>query len=218
MLKAMMKPVKFFDLNMGQMPTTLPLLPLSDMVLMPDGKFSIRLTDFRQISMIFWAMANGRMVATVQQKSDKKIYNKGCAARICGFNENEDDSLMVYLIGVCRFDVLQEEVCDSYPVVRVDYTHFASDMTPAEEIERQPLLYALDIYLKTKHIDIKVELLEELPIRRLVATIASILPFEATEKQALLECGDIYRCVQTLMTILKMSVAIDDGEKGGRRC
>ncbi|MBP5533983.1 MAG: LON peptidase substrate-binding domain-containing protein [Alphaproteobacteria bacterium] len=214
----MIKPVNFFDLNMGQMPTMLPLLPLADMVLMPDGKFSIRLTDFRQISMIFWALAHGRMLATIQRKSDKKLYGKGCAARICGFTENEDDSLMVYLIGVCRFNVLKEDVCDSYPVVHVDYTSFASDMTPAENIEKQPLLYALDIYLKTKCIDIKVELLEKLPIRRLVATITSILPFDSTEKQALLECGDIHQCVRTLMTILKMNTAIDDTEKKGRKC
>ena len=218
MLNTMIKPVNFFDLNMGQMPTTLPLLPLADMVLLPDGKFSIRLTDFRQISMIFWALAHGRMVATIQQKSDKKIYTKGCAARICGFTENEDDSLMVYLIGVCRFDVVKEDVCDSYPVVLVDYTRFASDMTPAENIEKQPLLYALDIYLKTKRIDMKVELLENLPIRRLVATITSILPFDSTEKQALLECGDIHQCVKTLQTILKMNTAVDDGEKRGRKC
>ena len=200
------------------MPTTLPLLPLADMVLLPDGKFSIRLTDFRQISMIFWALAHGRMVATIQRKSDKKIYDKGCAARICGFNENEDDSLMVYLIGVCRFDVVKEDVCDSYPVVQVNYARFASDMIPADEIEKQPLLYALDIYLKTKRIDINVQLLETLPIRRLVATIASILPFDATEKQALLECGDVYQCVQTLQTILKMNVVIDDTGKRGRKC
>ncbi|MBO5997534.1 MAG: LON peptidase substrate-binding domain-containing protein, partial [Alphaproteobacteria bacterium] len=214
----MIKPVNFFDINMGQMPTTLPLLPLADMVLMPDGKFSIRLTDFRQISMIFWALAHGRMVATIQRKSDKKVYSKGCAARICGFNENEDDSLMVYLMGVCRFDVVREDVCDSYPVVVVNYAPFASDMTPAPEIEKRSLLYALDIYLKTKHIDIKVDLLENLPVRRLVATIASILPFEAPEKQALLECGDLQQCVKTLQTILRMNTAIDDEEKRGRKC
>ena len=69
----MIKPVHFFDLNMGQMPTTLPLLPLADMVLMPDGKFSIRLTDFKQIGMVFWALAHGRMVATIQRKGDKRL-------------------------------------------------------------------------------------------------------------------------------------------------
>jgi Lon protease-like protein len=77
-----MKAVKLFDLNMGQMPDALPLLPLVEMVLMPEGKFSIRLTDYKQISMIYWTLANGRMVAVVQQKGDKTLYSKGCAARI----------------------------------------------------------------------------------------------------------------------------------------
>ena len=92
-----MKSVRLFDLNMGQMPDTLPLLPLMEMVLMPEGKFSIRLTDYKQIAMIYWALANGRMVAIVQQKTDKTLYLKGCAARICGFSENDDDSLMVHV-------------------------------------------------------------------------------------------------------------------------
>ena len=213
-----MKPVKLFDLNMGQLPNVLPLLPLAEMVLMPEGKFSIRLTDYRQIAMIFWALANGRMVAVVQQKSDKVIYEKGCAARICGFSENEDDTLMVYLTGVCRFRVLQEEKKDNFTLLNVDYSAFASDMTPADEHNKQDLLYALNIYLKTKRIDIDIALLQDLPIRRLVATLTSILPFDAGEKQALLECGNIQNCTQTLMTILKMDTVIVDNEKRGTKC
>ena len=69
-----MKPVKQFDLNMGKMPDVLPLLPLSEMVLMPEGKFSIRLTDYRQLAMIFYALEHGRMVAVIQQKTDKRKY------------------------------------------------------------------------------------------------------------------------------------------------
>ena len=98
-----MKPVKLFDLNMGQMPNSLPLLSLTEMVLMPEGKFSIRLTDYRQIAMIFWALANGRMLAVVQQKADKSIYSKGCAARICGFSENDDDRITSKLHGKMDF-------------------------------------------------------------------------------------------------------------------
>ena len=213
-----MKPVKLFDLNMGQMPDTLPLLPLMEMVLMPEGKFSIRLTDYKQIAMIYWALANGRMVAIVQQKTDKTLYLKGCAARICGFSENDDDSLMVYLTGVCRFNVIQETQLDNFKVLKVDYNSFAFDMKPADEHSKQDLLYALNIYLKTKHIDIDVALLENLSMRKLIATLASILPFEAGEKQALLECGDVHNCIQTLKTILKMDTLIGNDEKRGLKC
>jgi len=214
-----MKPVKLFDLNMGQMPSDLPLLPLSEMVLMPEGKFSIRLTDYRQIAMIFWALAHGRMLAVVQQKSNNQIYLKGCAARISGFTENEDDSLMLYLTGVCRFNVIEETNIEGFPVLKVDYKPFSFDMTPAPECDKQNLLYALDIYLKTKHVDIDIILLKDLPIRRLIATITSILPFEAREKQALLECGDVHSCIKTLQTILKMDTAIHlDDDKRGRKC
>jgi len=213
-----MKPVKLFDLNMGQMPNTLPLLPLMEMVLMPEGKFSIRLTDYRQIAMIYWALANGRMVAVVQQQSDKSIYSKGCAARICGFSENDDDSLMVYLTGVCRFQVKEENQADGFKILTVDYTPYSFDMTPADEHDKQDLLYALNIYLKTKRIDIDVGLLKNLSIRKLIATLASILPFEAGEKQALLECGDVKNCIHTLKTILKMDTVITDNEKRGLKC
>ena len=213
-----MKPVKLFDLNMGKMPNTLPLMPLMEMVLMPEGKFSIRLTDYRQIAMVYWALANGRMLAVVQQKSDKSLYSKGCAARICGFSENDDDSLMLYLMGVCRFNIVEEKQLDGFKVLEVDYKPFAFDMTPADEHNKQDLLYALNIYLKTKRIDIDVALLENLPIRKLIATLSSILPFEAGEKQALLECGDISNCIQTMKTILKMDTIILEDEKRGLKC
>ena len=91
-------------------------------------------------------------------------------------------------------------------------------MIPADEQDKQELLYALNIYLKTKRIDIDIAILENLSIRKLIATLTSILPFEASEKQALLECGDLSKCIQTLKTILKMDVIVSDKEKRGLKC
>jgi Lon protease-like protein len=107
---------------------------------------------------------------------------------------------------------------DNFKILQVDYSPFSFDMKPADEHNKQELLYALNIYLKTKHIDIDVALLENLSMRKLIATLASILPFEAGEKQALLECGDVSDCIQTLKTILKMDTVIGNDEKRGLKC
>ena len=125
---------------------------------------------------------------------------------------------MVYLTGVCRFNIIQEMQMDNFKVLKVDYNAFSFDMKPVDEHNKQDLLYALNIYLKTRHIDIDVGLLENLSMRKLIATLASILPFDASEKQALLECGDVSNCIQTLKTILKMDTIIRNDGKRGLKC
>ena len=92
-----MTTISLFDLSMGTLPTELPVLALPESFLMPEGKLSIRMTDVKQIGLVFFALAHGRVFA-VLPKNNQAIGEIGCVARICGFNENDDGSLMVSLV------------------------------------------------------------------------------------------------------------------------
>lgn len=210
--------VKFFDLNMGQLPTVVPLLVLPEIVLMPEGKFSIRLTDIKQISMILWTLAHGRFVAILQKDKYGQFYQIGSAARVSGFMENDDDSLTLYLTGVCRFCQKALVKSGDYDMVQVDYKPFAFDFLPENTIDTKPLLDELALYLKKKRIDADMRLFEKFSTRRLIATLVSILPFALEEKQALLESGDAAKSVQTLLAILKMEAVDPFISRRGRKC
>ncbi len=213
-----MKPVQFFDLNMGELPTQLPLLALAEMVMMPEGKFSMRLTDIKQISKVFWALSHGRMLGVVQKKNASDLYKTGCAARICGFNENEDDSLTLSLMGVCRFTFKDAFKKESYDMLDVNYAPFASDFSTAQMPQRNELLSLLDSYLKNNHIDVDVDLFDKMEPRRLIATLVSVLPLEGTEKQAIVETVLFEETVRTFLMILRMALLGNLSDKERQKC
>lgn len=211
-----MNAVKVFDLNMGKLPTKIPLLSLPATVLMPSGKLSVRLIDPKQMMMVFWALANGRMIGIVQkQEHGKNIYSVGCAGRISGFLENEDGCLILYLTGVCRFKVL-ECFKDTYDMIEVSYQPFKADFQEMKALfNPSAVLFALDVYVKLKHLDIDSQLFKSLPPQKLIATLVSLLPLEPSEKQALMEKEDLNECAATLLTILKMDTISEQGKGSG---
>lgn len=214
-----MTPVKLFDLNMGELPTKIPLLSLPGTVLMPGGKLSIRLIDPKQMMMVFWALAHGRMIGIVQRKEHGKgIYGVGCAGRIAGFMEGETDSLMLHLAGVCRFRVLECFSKDGHEMADVTYAPFQKDFQDTEPLfDTGAVLFALDVYVRAKRLDIDSALFRGLSAQRLVAVLVSLLPFDPSEKQALMEKEDLNECAATLLTILKME-AVPDSGKGRGSC
>ncbi len=206
--------VKLFDLNMGQLPTQLPLLSLPGLFLMPTARVSLKLVDIKQITMIFKALAAGRMVGIIQD-ADKgqKPYRKGCAGRISGFIENEDDSLTLYLTGVSRFEVVNRFCQDDIDMISVQYNVFQDDFKNDMSLDISELLFTLDVYATVRKLDIKSSLFTKMNAQKVIAALVSILPFSSLEKQALLEKTKWEQCRDALLTLLKMET-IQDKEKG----
>ncbi len=212
-----MTPVKLFDLNMGELPTKIPLLSLPGTVLMPGGKLSVRLVEPKQMMMVFEALAHGRMIGIVQKKEQGKgFYDVGCAGRIAGFMEGETDSLMLHLVGVCRFRVLSCFKQDDHVMAEVIYAPFQKDFQEIKPLfDTEAVLFALDIYARAKRLDLDSDLFRGLSAQRLIAVLVSLLPFEPSEKQALMEKEDLNECAATLLTILKMEAVPDSGKGRG---
>ncbi len=209
-----MNAVKLFDLNMGQLPTHIPMLCMPGLFLMPTAKLSLKLVDAKQITMIFKALTQGRMVGVIQSADRTATpYTKGCAGRISGFIENEDDSLTLYLTGVSRFDVLERSVRDDMDWLTVSYDLFRDDFKNDVTLDMTELLFALDVYASVQKLDIKSTLFAQMSAQKVIAALVSILPFSGLEKQALLEKTKWIECRDALLTLLKMET-IQDKEKG----
>ncbi|HEX9556354.1 MAG TPA: LON peptidase substrate-binding domain-containing protein, partial [Reyranella sp.] len=105
-----------FEPGFEQLPETLPIFPLSGVLLLPGGKLPLNVFEPRYLAMVFDALAGPRLIGMVQPvqpggyagdglpTADGKpqVHRIGCAGRITSFNETEDGRLLLALSGVCR--------------------------------------------------------------------------------------------------------------------
>src|SRR5262249_43802067 len=101
---------------------------------------------------------------------------------------------LITLTGVCRFAIQKElPTVGGYRRVVPDFARFRSDMDTAATagVDRQRLLKALQAYFNHQKISIDPGTVMDIPDDKLVTSLAMVCPFEAKEKQALLEAADL---------------------------
>ncbi len=221
---------KFEDL-----PTELPVFPLTGAVLLPAGRLPLNIFEPRYLNMTQDALAEGRLFGMIQPNYDAMsdsdddedsdgdedsgfalsedeeppLYKTGCVGRIVYFEETEDGRLLIALRGLSRFHVVEElEGRKGYRRVRADYTRFAADMDPPEDfdLDRDTLLEALQPYVDAQGMRLKVDVIKGLSDHTLVSSLCMICPFDPREKQALLESETVSDRADMLLALLQMGV------------
>ena len=157
--------------------------------------------------MINDAMASSKMIGMVQSKTDDEIYSIGCAGKITEYSEIADGRYIINLTGICRFHITKElETLTPYRQIQPDWQHFEKDIQIPKSlgVDREKLLDLLCHYFKQNGMSCDFEKFDDLPDSRLITTLAMICPFEASEKQALLEQMCHLERTETFMTMLEM--------------
>ena len=205
-----------FNPTFEQLPQTIPVFPLPEVLLLPRGRLPLNIFETRYLAMVEDALAADRMIGMIQPlepngpDSTPGLYDTGCAGRICRFEETEDGRFLISLSGVCRFTVTEElSPVSDYRRVRADWSDFRSDLEPIAEagLDRDRLLSALRGYFDAHGIEADWDALREAPEERLVTCLSMICPFGALEKQALLEARDLPARTQVLMALIEMGTA-----------
>src|SRR5262249_60491754 len=90
-------------------------------------------------------------------------------------------------------------------VVR-DFARFRSDMDTAATagVDRQRLLKALQAYFNHQKISIDPGPVMDIPDDKLVTSLAMVCPFEAKEKQALVEADDLGERSRVMTALLEL--------------
>ncbi|OYQ35941.1 peptidase S16 [Niveispirillum lacus] len=211
-----------FDLPYDQLPETIPVFPLTGVLLLPRGKLPLNIFEPRYLNMVQDALATNRMIGMIQPRDggaghNPPLYEIGCAGRITSFSETEDGRFLITLTGVSRFHIMQEVATTrGYRRVVADWSGFAVDLeddTPCE-MDRGRLDGVLRAYFKQQGISANWESVAQAPLDRLVTSLAMICPFDAPEKQALLESPDLNSRAQLLLALVEMAVH-QDGDSGG---
>jgi uncharacterized protein len=213
-----------FDPSFERLPDTLPIFPLSGVLLLPGGKLPLNIFEPRYLSMIFDSLAGHRMIGMVQPMQPggyagdgmpaddgaPKVHQVGCAGRVVSFNETEDGRLLLALSGVCRFQISREldPAHGGYRRVSALFSPYRTDLDYADEmvtLDRERLLAALGAFFRGKNLSTDWDSVKKADDLNLVNSLSMVLPFGPAEKQALLEAADTSARAKLLIAFLEMA-------------
>mgnify|MGYP003700487637 CR=1 FL=1 len=213
-----------YDSSFADLPQTIPVFPLTGVLLLPRGMLPLNIFEPRYLNMVEDALKADRMIGMIQpsreaDRSDKEppLYAMGCAGRIVAFEETDDGRFLLSLKGVARFRIGEElATTRGYRRVAPDWGGFEDDLQEPESgtVARTKLFKSLKAFFKAQEIEASWEALNETPDERLVNSLAMICPFEASEKQALLEAPSLKERAEVLTALVEMAV-LDTGGGGG---
>src|SRR3982075_2034618 len=203
--------------------TTLPLLPLRDVVVFPHMVIPVFVGRPKSIKALEAAMEQGKSIMLAAQKAAAKdepsaddIYEIGCVANILQMLKLPDGTVKVLVEGAQRARIHKIEELD---------THFVCDLTPVapdddanSELEamRRAIVQQFDQYVKLNK-KIPPEILTSLSgiddSGRLADTIAAHLPLKLEQKQVILEIFNVAKRHEHLVGQLEGELDILQVEK-----
>lgn len=211
--------------SVADLSATIPIFPLSGVLLLPRGLLPLNIFEPRYINLVDDALSSDRLIGMVQPRDERaagpapRVYPTGCAGRISSFDETDDGRYLITLTGVCRFRLDSELPIErGYRRVRADWHPFAGDLLEETDpgLDRERLLAKLGEYLDRHGMAANWEAIKQASDERLVTSLAMICPFEACEKQALLEAGTLAERAALLTTLIEMAVLAREADDGAR--
>jgi uncharacterized protein len=203
-----------FDPGFDALPASLPIFPLTGVLLLPRGRLPLNIFEERYLAMTADALRGERLIGMVQPQEgagdagDPPVYRTGCAGRMVSFSETDDGRYLITLSGLARFDITRElPRAQLYRRVAPDWQPYRADLAPATgPIDRARLLTALKPFLERQGVAADWPAVEATPDERLVSTVAMVAPFQPAEKQALLEARDLAERARLLTALVEMSI------------
>jgi Lon protease-like protein len=206
--------MNFAQSRLEDLPESFPVFPLADALLLPGGQLPLNIFEPRYMAMTEDALARGRLLGMIQPDLSRPavangpaLFRVGCLGRLSSFAETDDGRYLITLTGVIRFDVAEEqEMRRGYRRVSGDFRRFAADLAPPAlaEFDREGLFDTLRLYFSHRGFSANWEAIEAMPDTALVTSLAMACPFDALEKQALLEAENLEERAQTLRALLRI--------------
>lgn len=216
-----------FSTSFEQLPPTLPIFPLTGVLLLPGGRLPLNIFEPRYLAMISDALGRQRLIGMVQPLAPggfagdgisqgdgpPSVQKIGCVGRIVSFSETGDGRVLITLHGLNRFAIAGEAPMapGGYRMVRTDYSRFRTDMERGPiQLDRVRLVAALKRFFAANNLSIDWKGLEKLDDAALVGAISMAAPLDALDKQALLEATDATTRGKVLIGLLESAPAIEE--------
>jgi len=203
--------------SLGALPLDVPIFPLSGVLMLPDAKLPLNVFEPRYLNLIDDALGAGRLVGIVQPvesgvespAGQPPVYNIGSLGRIVSFAETGDGRFVITLLGLSRFRIINElPLARGYRRAAISYAGFEGDLDEDHgRIANRPrLMETVKAYFSQAGIDADWSTIEDAEDTALVTSLAMLCPFDAGEKQALLECAGTPERSEMLIDLMVLAI------------
>ena len=197
-----------FKVSSKNIPDTLPLFPLENVLLLPFGKLPLNIFEERYINMVLDSLQSHRMIGIIQPKNNNnELFMMGCIGKITSYIETQDYRLVLNLEGICRF-ILKEKNLTSkgYYQADIETDNYLDDLNEIEPmLDRKVLIQKYTNFFKIKKLAIDQQILSETSNLQLLSTLAMLAPFNKIDKQAILESLNVKERIDTINSILDLN-------------
>ncbi len=209
---------KLFKIKENDLPKTIPLFPLENVLLLPFGKLPLNIFEERYLNMALDSLKSNRMIGIIQPKNNNnEFFMMGCVGKITSFIETPDYRIVLNLEGICRF-ILQDYhlTPKGYYQASINFNNYKEDLLEIEpSIDRSELIQKYSNFFKMKKLEIDQNVLLETSNLQLLSTLAMLAPFNKIDKQAILESPNLVERINTINSILDLNTFQVVGGKNG---
>ena len=199
---------KLFEIKPDQIPKTIPLFPLDNVLLLPFGKLPLNIFEEKYINMTLDSLKRDRMIGVIQPKNNNnEFFMMGCIGKITSYIETPDYRIVLNLEGVCRFTLNEYHLNQKdYYTASINTEDFHNDINNIEpHIDRNNLIQKYSNFFKMKKLEIDKEVLSETSNLQLLSTLAMLAPFNKIDKQAILESQNLLQRNDIINSILDLN-------------
>lgn len=199
---------KLFEVGKEDVPSSIPLFPLDNVLLLPFGKLPLNIFEERYVNMALDSLKSHRMIGVIQPKNNNnELFMMGCIGKITSYIETPDYRIVLNLEGVCRFVLNERDLTPKgYYQASINCNDYLDDLNNIEpNIDRTGLIKKYANFFKIKKLDIDKGVLGETSNLQLLSTLAMLAPFNKIDKQAILESPNLMERINTLNSILDLN-------------
>ena len=197
-----------FEVDPKKIPSSIPLFPLENVLLLPFGKLPLNIFEERYIKMVLDSLRSHRMIGIIQPKNNNNdFFMMGCIGKITSYIETPDYRLVLNLEGICRFVLHERNLSPKgYYQATIDTSDYLDDLNNLEPmVDRNNLIQKYANFFKMKKLEIDREVLAETSNLQLLSTLAMLAPFNKIDKQAILESPNVKERINTINSILDLN-------------
>lgn len=207
-------------------PTTLPIFPLSGAILFPRAQLPLNIFEPRYLNMIEDALKTNRLIGMIQPSrhtgdsltpQHPSLARVGTVGRITEFAETGDGRLLITLTGIIRFSLEEElSVITPYRQARVTYEDYSADLLARageETANREAFLQNFRELAQARQLQVDWSGIEMAPTEAVINAISMMAPLDPDDKQALLEASDLATRADVFMALATMAVMATSSEK-----
>ena len=197
-----------FEVDPKKIPSSIPLFPLENVLLLPFGKLPLNIFEERYINMVLDSLKSHRMIGIIQPKNNNNdFFMIGCIGKITSYIETPDYRLVLNLEGICRFVLHERNLSPKgYYQATIDTSDYLDDLNNLEPmVDRNNLIQKYANFFKMKKLEIDREVLAETSNLQLLSTLAMLAPFNKIDKQAILESPNVKERINTINSILDLN-------------